>query len=623
MSRQDLRTVAALFSLLVAIAGPTSAAEVPFDGGDWVLYDAEVVEHLGRQALMGSAFIPGAAFTDGIIEFDLAVDGSRGYPGVTFRAVDPQHYENIYCRPHVSNRPDALQYTPVFGGVAGWQLYNGPGFTAPVAIPTGEWIHVRLEIAGTRARVFFGDQDTPALVIDDLKHEPRAGSVGIKSARSSSAFFSNVSITRDAALDFGPPPEPAMPPRGLVRHWDLAPPQLATDVELDRYPGSEVLAGWEWTTVEAEPGGLVDIARHVPRHRDGQADVVYARLVLTAKQDERRRFAFGYSDAVRVFCNGELLFAGNSAYRSRDETFSGIVGLEDAVYLPLRPGDNEVLLMVMESFGGWGLMGQDTSDDFLAPGITPVWSKDRGQRIPECVLHDPVRDVLYVSQFFRGGNECLSRLSPAGEVLDREWVTGLVRPTGLALHDGSLWVVDRRHLVQIDPDAGEVVARHEIPGARFPNDVGFDAAGHGYITDTQGHCIYRVANGEITRWFDGDQVSRPNGLCVQGDRIVYGNSGDSRLKAVRVADRQVTVLATLGAGAILDGIRPDGKGGLLFSDFNGRLMRLDADGARTLILDTTASGAYCADFEYVPATGLLVVPGLYDNRLTAYRVTAF
>jgi len=143
--------------LLITSAAVIQAEPVPFDSGRWVLYDAEIVEHLGRQALVGSAYLPDADFTDGIIEYDLAVDGSRGYPGITFRAVSPQEYENIYCRPHVSGRPDALQYTPVFGGVAGWQLYNGPGYTAAVTIPVDEWIPVRIEIKGQRGRVFFGD----------------------------------------------------------------------------------------------------------------------------------------------------------------------------------------------------------------------------------------------------------------------------------------------------------------------------------------------------------------------------------------------------------------------------------------------------------------------------------
>ena len=67
----------------------------------------------------------------------------------------------------------------------------------------------------------------------------------------------------------------------------------------------------------------------------------------------------------------------------------------------------------------------------------------------------------------------------------------------------------------------------------------------------------------------------------------------------------ILVVSAGGAGAIVDGIRSDGRGGILVSDFNGRLLRVAPGGAVVEILDTTASGAYCADFEYVPETGLL------------------
>ena len=152
-----------------AVPVPASSEIIPFDSGSWVMYNAETVEHDDRLCLFGSAFLPNIGFTNGIIEFDAWVDGSRGYPGVTFRATSQLEYESFYFRPHVPNRPDALQYTPVFGGVAGWQLYNGPGFTAAADIPAGTWIHVRLEIKDTRARVFFGEGSEPDLVMDDLK----------------------------------------------------------------------------------------------------------------------------------------------------------------------------------------------------------------------------------------------------------------------------------------------------------------------------------------------------------------------------------------------------------------------------------------------------------------------
>ncbi len=607
-------TTTRLVLCLLLLATVARAEIIPFDSDRWVLYNAEIVEFDGRQCLIGSAFLPGVAFENGVIEYDLHVDGSRGYPGVRFRASGPGDYETVYLRPHVPNRPDALQYAAAFNGVVGWQLYNGPGCTSAVDIPTGEWIHVRLEVLGARARVFVGEGDAPDLVIDRLRHDAAPGSVAIESARAPSVHYADFAVTKTDDLDFGPEPRPVHL-RGLITRWELSQTFAAADRDLETYPGGDL----EWTVVEAEPSGLLDIARHRPRRTGGMADLVYARVHLEAEADEIRRFTIGYSDYVCVFLNGAPLFTGDSAYTSRDETFSGIVGLHDTLHLPLQAGRNELVLAVMETFGGWGLMGQDNSLDFAAEGLARRWRLDLGNRLPESALYDPARDLLYVTQYFRGGNEYISRVSIDGEVLDREWATGLSRPTGMVLHDGRLWVVDRRNLSEIDTGTGEVLARHAIPGARFPNDVAFDDAGRAYVSDTFGSCLHRWDGETWEVWLQGEMIGRPNALFWDDGRMLYGNQDDGCLKAVNPDDRTVNVVASLGDDSNVDGIRPDGRGGYVVSDFRGRVYRV-RDGAVETLLDTTASGGLCADLEYVPDKGLLVVPGLYDNRLTAYTL---
>jgi len=67
--------------------------------------------------------------------------------------------------------------------------------------------------------------------------------------------------------------------------------------------------------------------------------------------------AFDYSDEATVFLNGQTLFSGKSAWRYRDQDFNGVMDVEnDAVYLPLKRGRNELVLAVKEYFGGWGFI---------------------------------------------------------------------------------------------------------------------------------------------------------------------------------------------------------------------------------------------------------------------------
>ena len=59
------------------------------------------------------------------------------------------------------------------------------------------------------------------------------------------------------------------------------------------------------------------------------AAAVVAAVTLTSYRARIVRVRFGYSDRVRVFLNGKLLYAGNAGFGMRDPEFLGIVGLFD------------------------------------------------------------------------------------------------------------------------------------------------------------------------------------------------------------------------------------------------------------------------------------------------------
>jgi hypothetical protein len=136
-------------------------------------------------------------------------------------------------------------------------------------------------------------------------------------------------------------------------------------------PGSERDA-MKWDEVEAEPPGLVAIYRHreAPHPRVSfQGDfakrlepqpgmrVVYAKTTIESDRRQVRKLELGYSDDVSVFLNGRILYRGRSAQGFRDPGFLGIVNPEnDAVYLPLEKGTNELILAVSELGGGWGFV---------------------------------------------------------------------------------------------------------------------------------------------------------------------------------------------------------------------------------------------------------------------------
>jgi sugar lactone lactonase YvrE len=281
--------------------------------------------------------------------------------------------------------------------------------------------------------------------------------------------------------------------------------------------------------------------------------------------------------------------------------------------------------MVAESFGGWGFMCRDGDAVFQHADLEKEFELPGDFLTPESVVYDREREVFYVSNFDsynRGGPEngqFLSKVSKTGEVESLKWVSGLTKPTGMVISGGTLYVVDRGGLVAIDLETGEIIERHPIPQARFLNDVTVDSDGRIYVSDSAGSVVYRLANGEFEEWLSGNEVINPNALFVHDGKLLFGNTGDRRLKAADLESRAVTVMAQLGPGFI-DGITIDEQGHYLVSHWEGRIYRVTASGELEKILDTSVPGVNTADFEYIAGEGLLVIPTFTDNRLVSYRL---
>ncbi|MBC5764260.1 hypothetical protein [Ramlibacter albus] len=371
MEKKTILLLAAQFACAASLA---QAIALPPDSPRWQLEgNAKVAEAGGRPCLMlngAAAAVKDFELRDGVIEADVHTSARRGFFGFQFRMdTKGDNGEWVYLRQHKSGLPDAMQYTPVLGSGLNWQLYSGPGFIGPVDIPLDTWFRMRLEVSGAQARLFVKEMDKPVLVMPDLKSGRERGEVGL-AVLTGATCFANVEIrpTPDTPWQRRLPP---MPP-GAIERWEISPSLDALARDLDQPLARPEAARMQWQAVQAEPPGLVALYRyraapHLPVSFANDASkrlepqkgmqVVYARTTIDAQRAEVRRLDIGYSDDVRVFLNGRILWRGRSAQYFRDPGFLGIVDAEnDAVYLPLRKGRNELVLAVSELGGGWGFV---------------------------------------------------------------------------------------------------------------------------------------------------------------------------------------------------------------------------------------------------------------------------
>jgi hypothetical protein len=251
---------------------------------------------------------------------------------------------------------ELIQYTPVFNGLGGFQIYHGPGYWAQVSFPLDEWFWIRVAFTGVRAEVYVADLDEPALVIGELKRPVGPGGVGV--------FVGGPEIHLaefgyDASGSDLRAAQPERVPRveGVIAEWSISDafPEsaLASSIPLI---DDDLLAARTWSPLASEPSGLVDLAR-LSGIRDGK-NTVFARTELHADRAETRALELGFSDRAVAYLNGRALYRGDDSYRSRDYRFLGSIGYFDTLYLPLEEGQNELLVAVSEDFGGWAVQAK-------------------------------------------------------------------------------------------------------------------------------------------------------------------------------------------------------------------------------------------------------------------------
>ena len=347
--------------LALASLAATARAQQPFDTTAWSISakESRVETYRGRSALLlrdGTAWLRSSRFQNGTIEFDIAFRDSLGFPGIAFRAATHDDYELFYLREHLSGEPHATQYTPVLHGLYAWQIYAGSPWEASARWTFERWMHVKLVVSGTRAELDV-DGDSAVQIIPRLRGPQGAGEVGFVVVPGA-ARFANLVVRpeREApGLAGAPNAGPDSTPSSIVRTWRVSAP-FAESVM--------VPAPATWSSLDVEERGIANLAR-LAGNGNGHNTVVAA-VTITSDRARTVPVKFGFSDRVRVYLNGRMLYAGNDGFGTHDPDFLGIVGRFDELALPLERGPNELWFAVSETFGGWAITAELPNRD----GIT-------------------------------------------------------------------------------------------------------------------------------------------------------------------------------------------------------------------------------------------------------------
>ena len=157
------------------------------------------------------ALVRGLSLEDGTIEVmvsgDTAPDAPpqlRGFVGLEFRvSSDGSHFECLYLRPKNGRSEDQLQrnHSAQYISMPGfpWEKLRTESpekYESYVDLIPGEWIRMKVEVKGSRARLYVNGAEQPTLIMNDLKQAPAAGGVALWIGPGTIAHFANLKISR-------------------------------------------------------------------------------------------------------------------------------------------------------------------------------------------------------------------------------------------------------------------------------------------------------------------------------------------------------------------------------------------------------------------------------------------
>lgn len=365
-----LRCLLVASGVLTAGAADATPRLVPATSAAWsLLGNVEFERGEGARAGLlrvnsGAAELKGTPFSDGTIEYDVEeLPGGEGmdFPSVRFRQRDSGTAEQLYLRPHAGcmTSSDCIQYAPVVHDTLMWDIY--PEYQGGGPIRETGWNHLRLVIAGHRLEAFVNRAATPTLVVDALSGDAASGSIQLNGP----ALYRNIQVTP------GLPPVRSSASKSsdadndprMLRHWQLSGQCFVAPGPMPDY--RQMPAGPDWTGLRAERSGLMNLTRHFEAAPRAVGALAWLKTTVISDRDQTKRVSIGWTREIRVFANGNPVFAKKNYYYGLESTRrppDGLLSLGNGSFdLPLHRGTNEIAVAIDNFFpgsavhSGWGM----------------------------------------------------------------------------------------------------------------------------------------------------------------------------------------------------------------------------------------------------------------------------
>jgi hypothetical protein len=300
---------------------------------------------------------------DGTIEFDI-LPTNEDFASFFFRFQDTAETETFYLRTNWAvGHPyavEAVQYTPIVKNVMYWdalphyQTFSDFTLTKPS--------HVKMIVSGKQMKVWVNHPERPTLEVPRLEGDVTHGTLAFQGKQ----IITNL-VVKPGQVE-GLSPVEGSDPTGFdsryLRHWEMTAPDTAgEDVQAANILGVHGKPGAKavWRPIDAERRGFVNLSRifggtaafGVPR-------TMWLKTTIHAREAKMVNLRLGFLDDVAVFVNDRLIKVDKNNFGfPATKVPNGRLSIENSmVSLPLKAGDNVLMMAVGGNFFSWGLVAR-------------------------------------------------------------------------------------------------------------------------------------------------------------------------------------------------------------------------------------------------------------------------
>ena len=334
---------------------PLTAENWEFQNGkvQFETFDSKPVMKILPNA--GTVVLKNTSFVDGTIEYDF-VPVDPMFASLYFHWQDNKENECFYFRTGTyedSTAMDVVQYAPHVSGVNLWDLlgqYQGSAYLKKTI-----WNHVKVVISGMQMRAYLNDMQRPVLEIPRLEGNTSKGLIAFDGESIISNLVIKMNETENLPVVAGV--DLTAPDPRYLRNWQVSKPfetPLTIDFSSDFIPKADQ----KWETITAERMGLINLTRKFGASEKRR--MVWLKLNINSKIDQKKIIHLGFSDEVWVMINGHFLYTDKNSYgRPMMKVPFGRCSIENSSFsIPFKSGKNEILMAIANDFFGWGIVAR-------------------------------------------------------------------------------------------------------------------------------------------------------------------------------------------------------------------------------------------------------------------------